>query len=638
MSLIFKASGSLNLDVEPDLLDQTEGAGREVISTAFTRSKNLRLDRAGVAETRDGSCALNSTAIDSPVHLVLEQAGSRYSFASSSIYKDESSIASSLTDAQWFGFLYSAFNDLTEQVFATNGTDRKRIEGSTVYEWGLDAPTDTPVIKQGFPESDTENVGLSGSYSIGVTYARSVGTTQVFETSIGPKSLYLTASDQWFGWSFDRPNAAEITEVNVYRTTSDGTSYFLDATLSTPYMSSEYDFGYTYDWESAFGYISGTGNKFISGEVGNVSYLYSWEADTDTFSLSNFGVSIFTWEPILYGTLTLDSSLGSIAPDDHDRIPSDANFLLGPNYNGTCFAIVNHKLHYCVAKQPEYWPATYFVDVSRPQFPGKCLLYHGGQVYFITSKDLHMIQGTSHGNFLGVAMEARTGTQSPFGAISVSGRGIYHVGSDGIYLWDITDRKVTHNQVDRLFRGETVNDVPGVSSLDNSWLMLFKNRIYFGYTSAGKTYPSNVLVLSIEDSRLSYYEYLSGTDALELSAVAYDETNSRMLAADSNGYIRQIEDSTKDSDSGTAISWEVQGKAFTMATRRHFPRWIKYDVEVVDGSATGSVILDGEVIQNHWIGGNRDTKRRLITGNNGKLVQSRITGTGKSKIYGTEME
>ena len=39
---------------------------------------------------------------------------------------------------------YNAYNVATQNIFALNGTDRKRIVGSDVFEWGIDPPAAAP--------------------------------------------------------------------------------------------------------------------------------------------------------------------------------------------------------------------------------------------------------------------------------------------------------------------------------------------------------------------------------------------------------------------------------------------------------------------------------------------------------------
>jgi hypothetical protein len=112
--------------------------------------------------------------------------------------------------------------------------------------------------------------------------------------------------------------------------------------------------------------------------------------------------------------------------------------------------------------------------------------------------------------------------------------------------------------------------------------------------------------------------------------VCIDRTNERLLAVDTDGYVWHLEDEDKTKDNGVDVSWEVQSKDFTLSTRAHFPRWVKYDVDA-SGSATcvGELILDGTVHQLHSITGNRTTKRRLVGTGNGQRCALRVRGTDR---------
>ena len=129
MSVLFKPNGSLNVSTAPTDLSESV-SGNMITGTDFVRCKNVDLRRIGVAKTRGGSRKLNTTAIDTPIHLLIEQGGNRYAFANTQIYQDEISIGSGFTTAQWYGLLYNSFNDTTQQIFAHNSSDFKRLSGS----------------------------------------------------------------------------------------------------------------------------------------------------------------------------------------------------------------------------------------------------------------------------------------------------------------------------------------------------------------------------------------------------------------------------------------------------------------------------------------------------------------------------
>jgi hypothetical protein len=144
--------------------------------------------------------------------------------------------------------------------------------------------------------------------------------------------------------------------------------------------------------------------------------------------------------------------------------------------------------------------------------------------------------------------------------------------------------------------------------------------------------------MNLETGRINYYAYNDGS-AIEVRAIATDSTNDRLIVGDASGFIRVIEDNTYTDDSGEPISFEIQSKDFTSQVRKHFPRWVKYDVDASDATTcSGALLLDGAVHHTHTISGSRNTRRRLVGGNNGNRGAIRISGTGPATVYFAEFE
>ena len=389
MSILFKPNGLLDIATDATDLPESKGNGltgdnNSVTSYAMSRCKNLRVDEMGVARTRLGSAKLNDTAINS-IQSIIVQGGVRYTFAGLSIYEDEISIYSSLTSSAYMSsMLYNAFNDVTEDVFCINGTDRKRIEGGAVYEWGIAAPSTAPSLSAG------ELTGLSGTYKAIYTYCRKSGSTIVCESNPSPEvGAGVLLSNQSLDITWVASSDSQVTHVRVYRTLLDGETYYHDQDIA----------------------------------------IGSTTVDTNT----------------------ADGSLGGEAATDHNRPPLGV-YVAGPNFNGTCFIVKDNLLYFCLPKQPEYWPTLYYIEVSPPQFPGQCLVFYNGQPYYITKNEIYQISGTGQATFFPFKMNAITGAQGPQAAVAVQGKGIFHVGSDGLYLFSGTeDRKLTQSNFDPLF-------------------------------------------------------------------------------------------------------------------------------------------------------------------------------------------
>ena len=74
MAIKFTPNGALDITTDPqDLPEQASEKHKHIVSGAMTRCTNLNLDRAGVAETRNGSEWLNTTALTKFADFLIEQ-------------------------------------------------------------------------------------------------------------------------------------------------------------------------------------------------------------------------------------------------------------------------------------------------------------------------------------------------------------------------------------------------------------------------------------------------------------------------------------------------------------------------------------------------------------------------------------
>jgi hypothetical protein len=282
VSVQFDPSGQLDVASDPGDLPEV-AQGSNIASGALTRCKNLRLNQRGQAKTRDGSAKVNASAIDTDIWHIAVQGGVRYVFAGDRIYRNETSIASGLTEAAWSSVQYSAFNDLTLQVYAMNGTNRKRIEGSTVYEWGIAAPTEPPILAVG------AGVGLTGEYNAVYTYARKVGSALVAESNPSPPSANTAVlNNQSLSVDVTQPSDSQVTHIRVYRTQANLEIYYLEREIA---IGNGYTYGYTYDWELSDAYLDeDEGFSFtVEDETHTTRNTYTWESvflthDTDDTS------------------------------------------------------------------------------------------------------------------------------------------------------------------------------------------------------------------------------------------------------------------------------------------------------------------------------------------------------------------
>jgi hypothetical protein len=339
-----------------------------------------------------------------------------------------------------------------------------------------------------------------------------------------------------------------------------------------------------------------------------------------------------------------DAELGTLAHTDHNVPPSKASFVFGPTANGTLFLIKNHQVYYNKPQQPEYWPSSYYIDVSAMQFPLVCGTIYNTKPFVFDKREIYYLAGTQFADlpnmttFRPYPQSARAGTVCAAGVKAVLGLGIFHIGTDGIYRFtpgDPTgvDERIS-DAIDPIFKGDTVNGVPAIASLTTSWLEWYDDRLYFGYASGSDTYAKNVIVFDFTRQKITYYVY-----PFDISSVCNDRYNGRLLVCPSTGNLNKIEDYTVTADISTAIDWEVETKDFMLQTRKHYPRWNKYDVDASTATSVAAYsYLNDVLVQTHSLTKNRDTVRRLIALSNGTRFSVRISGTGPVSIYAIESE
>ena len=222
MVVQFRPIGTLDINTDPSVLPGLI-EGKKEFSGAMRRCTNLVLTSLGVAKTRDGSTKINSSAVaQTDAHLLIEMADDRYLFAGTVIYRDESSIATGLTSATWRGIQYNSWNDTTNNIFALNGTDIKRIDGSNVNEWGIVAPATAPTL-------GTTGTGLTGDYNAKYTYIRKVGSTVVHESNPSDAAgSAQTLSNENLTVDVTASSDSQVDNIRIYRTLTGGSSYFYD--------------------------------------------------------------------------------------------------------------------------------------------------------------------------------------------------------------------------------------------------------------------------------------------------------------------------------------------------------------------------------------------------------------------------
>ena len=621
----FSPNGFLDVASDPSDLP-AEAIGKVVSSGAMIRCTNLHLDRMGIASTRRGSQKVSATQLTAPIWRIAEMGGNRYEFAATKIYRNETQIVTGLTSARWSAVKYNAYNVTTQAIFALNGTDRKRIEGSSAYEWGIAAPSAAPAV-----------TGQIGGYAYTHAWEKTEGHASGNSIRIG--TLRNTSYQCIYDWEQDDSVVADSETYRNMWYFERASSYSITDRIGVKYTYLRKS-GSTIECESnpsPAAYIEADTGVYVTWVAGSDSQvthvrLYRTLAGGATFYYSDeYAVGD------LSGACTkADGALGAEVATDHDRPPLGLA-VIGPDFGGYLFIAINNLLYFCKPNQPEYWPALYYIEVSPPQDPIKGLALIDGQVYCSTRSDIYLIQGTGYQSFFPLRQAAKTGCLGIDGILGLKGQGLLHVASDGMWGFNgVNDDNLTNSNFRPIFQGTARGSIPAATSsnMGNCWLLQHKGKLYFAWPDSTATYPTDILVTDLGTRRPVHYEY-----GKAYSAACVDETNDRILAGDSDGYVWIIEDSSIATDGGTAITFDWESMEASDQLRRYFPRYAKYDVEVgASATCTGHIILDDATKQSHALSGSRATRKRHVTHCNGARLRSRITGTGAVDVYAVEVE
>ena len=691
MAIKFKPIGHLDINSDPSMLP-FQADGKNEFSGGMVRCTNLQLDSPGLAVTRAGSSKINSTAIDQTTpHLLIEMAGNRYAFAGTKAYLNEREIDSNRTSARWSAIKYSAYNVTDYSIFATNGTDRIRIPGtSTVtqaYDYGYSHSWEASNVsgdtyqygstrsnyqcwfdwEQPADSDDADNddsVSLRRylwnfegaiAYNWGIAVPTSAPTLSTIRTGYAyahswEGSLHATTESYQFGTTRNDYQCIFDWEQNI--AIADDVSYFYlwffewqESYGTQPRIGVKYTYcrksGSTLESES-----NPSSASYIEGESG-FSIVWSAPPDPQITHVRIYrtleGGATFYYageyeaQDLTAVCMTSDGALGTEVETDHDRPPAGA-VVVGPTFNGYCFMITSNLLYYSKPNQPEYWPSTYYIEVGPPQETLTAIHIHNGIPFVMSTEEMYMIQGAGAGTFFPFPLRAKVGAMSNIGVLSIGGQGIVHADIDGLFQLRGAneDTKFAEDRFQPLFSGTATGSIPGMNRTyaANCWLIQYQNKLWFGYPDTDETYPGNVIIFDLLTMRARHYEY-----PFQIGHAAVDAANNRILALDSSGYVRVLDDTSVTTDDGTAISWQIESKAFTDQLYKYFPRYAKYDVTLGTGAtATGNILLNDVIIQSHTLSTSRATAKRHIDGNNGDRLGIRLTGTGTATIREVEVE
>ena len=412
---------------------------------ACIRAKNVVFDKDGVVLTRNGSSKGSITGTSAVLYM-FDHSGDRYTWSSTRCYKNETVFGDTLTAARPEAVRYNAYNSTQDSMFFLNGTDRKRVEGTSMYEWGTDAPTTAPTIAAG------DGSGLTGDYNVKYTFLRKEGSVIVYESNFSPTATSaVELSDEDLDVTgIEVPSDSQITHIRIYRTTAGGSLYYKETDIT---------------------------------------------AGTTSVTLDDSDATI---------------TLNSLEHDNNHNRPPLGTHCAGPFFNGYIFVLKDNLLHWCLAQRPEYFPLNYYVEISEPQDPGQAIVDYNGMVFVFTREKIVQLQGSGSNSFYPITLEAFTGTYSSSCVHVIPNRGIFHLGKDGIYLFSGRDNKALPELdpiFDQTSTDGLPN--LDVSKISYCWMESLGSSLFFAYpsTSATSNYPDVVVRIDTTTGKVSRFDY-----------------------------------------------------------------------------------------------------------------------------------
>lgn len=592
--------GGLNLG-DPLTIDDRE--------SSIAINADFRQD--GIIRSRDGR---NRVYTGQGTTLMGSADGSFFSVGSD-VYRDGTALGESITNPLMTGRM-ALYNVTTEAFFISLLDSNKKVEGTTVYNWGISPPTVAPVISIG------SGTGLTGAYKIKYTYIRKVDGTLIAESNPSPESNSITLTNDDLYFTVTTSEDPQVTHIRIYRTLPNGVDYFIDTTINIVPMS------YTYLWESEYNTI--TPNVVYNLIDDPYTYTQAWEEDITADSNGGYTFTQ-SWEAVDAGvkgaTTVADTALGTLLETDNDVPPTNITAISSSGGYNRLFLGVGNKIYFTKSLRPESVPALYYVEVGVPSYPIQALVEWGGLLYAFTKEGVFYLQGTSPATFYPVRTMASRGLYAKKGFI-VTDMGIIYVAYDGLYAFNgQSEVKITNVKVDALFRGDVINGINPINSnsIHNSWLTSFKGKLFFGYPDANEVYPNKVLVVDLEKKKFSIYDY-----SLNIKSVYADNNTAKLYAGDVNGNVWQLE--TGENDYLTSFTFKVRSKELSNIPRA-IPKIIRYDIYNPGGNSLSCKVLEqNTVLHTHTITSNKDYKRYFLPPKNVERLSLEIEGSITSRI------
>ena len=533
----------------------------------------------GTITLRLGRSLLFTTALaDLVIRRIARVKDRRYYVAGTTVYREQTSILTGFSSEMTTIAPYRPFNDEAIWAFIADGNVMRKDDGTNTFRWGIEAPTATPTAEVG------SGGQLTGEYKVVYTYVRkSAGVTTVdtgLETSIEEKPVRSKTGDRGKSMNRSGPGgeSGEHSRGRVVGSAVLGGSILHESNPSpeSAAVTLTAD-GLTISNLVASSDPQVTHKRIYRTLAGGVSFFFDQEVENDVLSATS---------------TKADTALGSEVAIDQDVPPPCGWVTIHQDSALLCRDPANpHYLWYSKRYRPEAVPTDFFVEVGLPDDPLQCAVSNFGALGVFSERTKYRVIGNVTTGFYPVESPDRRGTPAPLTAIGTE-FGVPFVARDGVFVTNfaspdtpLADRILT------LFYGETRAEMEPInwSAVATMSAASYKGRYYWAYASGANTTPDRLAVYARETQRWYFYDH-------PMRSLFADETTEALLGGGVDGKVYQLESGTDDA--GTAISLDVQTKDYYGGSRtgRKLFRYLRVDAEMLTGTLTAQVFLDGTAV------------------------------------------
>lgn len=340
-----------------------------------------------------------------------------------------------------------------------------------------------------------------------------------------------------------------------------------------------------------------------------------------------------------------DTDLTDLLVETHDPPPTADKLA---EFEGSLFLTGNptfpNRVYKSTKYQPEYWPASSFIEVGSESDPVQTVVAFTSGIYALTKTKIYQVFRPGGTALLDPRpTNSHVGTLAPYSVITTS-YGMFFLGTDGqIYLFKgsisdcISDRKDGMG-IGPIFKGESVNGI-GYLNIDfanSCHAAFFDNKYYLTYPEFPNTTPSKIVIFNALRNRWD------GQDSREFDVIT-NELNRNLVGGSRDGFLYNLNDGNSDAGSDITADVEFKEHALSEETALNLLRRYRVDMDTKGDDATFSWDLDGVQISSESLNVTRQNaadRRSFPSKKKGHLLQPKwsYTGQNQAEFFGYEIE